>query len=115
MEILDLFSLEIRDPWLFYIQTGKKVVEGRKGDEKKYEKWIGKKVYFFNKERMIPVIVQEIRHYEDLYAYLAAEGASKVMPGLIYEEVVDEYHKFYTDEAIKKAGGMLAIQVDINI
>lgn len=108
------FSLTIRDPWLFYIQTGKKTVEGRKGNKDKYKHWIGQKVYFYNQDRKIPVKVTEIRHYQDLYAYLDAEGFAKVMPGMkSYQDVVNEYHKFYSDESIKESGGMLGIVVEL--
>ena len=99
-------TLGVRDPWLFYIQTGLKTVEGRKGNPSKYKHWIGKKVYFENRERRIPVKVIEIRHYEDLYAYLNAEGFQKVMPGIkTYDAAVQAYHQFYSDADIKNAGG----------
>jgi ASC-1-like (ASCH) protein len=108
------FSLSVRDPWLYYIQIGKKTVEGRKGNKDKYSHWIGHKVYFYNNERKIPVKVKEIRHYDDLYKYLDNEGFDKVMPGMkSYQDVVNEYHKFYSDDAIKEAGGMLGIVVDL--
>ena len=108
------FSLSVRDPWLYYIQIGKKTVEGRKGDKNKYTHWIDKKVYFYNDNRKIPVKVTDIRHYDDLYKYLDSEGFDNVMPGIkTYQNAVNEYHKFYSDEDIKRAGGMLGIVVEL--
>ena len=108
------FSLSVRDPWLFYIQTGIKTVEGRTGNLEKFKHWIDQKVYFFNRERKIPVKVIKIRHYPDLYTYLKEEGYDKVLPTIkSFEDAVDMYHEFYSDQIIKSAGGMLAIEVKI--
>lgn len=107
-------SLHVRDPWLFYIQTGKKTVEGRRGNKNKYNHWLGQKVYFFNNDRKIPVKVVEVRHYQDLYQYLIKEGHEKVLPGIVnFEEAVKIYHQFYSDDDIKNAGGMLAIEIEL--
>jgi len=108
------FSLSVEDPWLFKIQTGIKTIEGRRGHPDKFKHWIGAKVHFFNKDRKIPVRVVAIRHYPNLYDYLNAEGFEKVVPGLTtYQEAIDEYHKYYSDQAIADAGGMLAIVVEL--
>lgn len=108
------YSLYVRDPWLYYIQIGIKKVEGRKGNPEKFKHWIGKKVYFFNNERKIPVYVEEIRHYPDLSSYLDNEGFENVLPGIKSKEHATQiYNEFYDDDVIKKAGGMLAIVVSL--
>lgn len=109
------FSLPVRDPWLSYIQSGKKTVEGRTGHENKYKNWIDKEVIFFNKSKQVPVKVKAVRHYPDLYSYLDAEGYEKVHPGSkSLEQTVNAYHEFYSDEKIKLAGGMVAIEVELS-
>ena len=108
------YSLHVRDPWLFYIQSGQKSVEGRRGNKKRYNHWLNQKVYFYNDDRKVLVKVVDIRHYEDLYQYLKKEGYEKVLPRIDnLEEAVKIYHQFYSDEDIRIAGGMLAIQVEL--
>lgn len=113
-QLKEQYSLKVKDPWLFYMQTGKKTVEGRIGDENKFKDWIGKKVYFMNFERKFPVKVIAIRHYDDLYKYLDVEGFDKVLPGIkSHKEAVNIYHQFYDDDLIKKLGGMNAIEIEL--
>lgn len=108
------YSLSIRDPWLFYIQKGIKTVEGRRGGPTKYNDWLNKTVSFYNDKRKIPVKVIAVRHYLTLDDFLDAEGWEKVMPGIeSRKEVKRLYNEFYTDESIKEAGGMVAIQVEL--
>lgn len=107
-------TLGIKDPWLFYIQTGEKKVEGRMGDSNKYQSWIGKTVKFMNRTRMFPVKVIAVRHYSTLYEFLDREGFNKVLPGIkSYTDAVSLYHQFYNDELIKNKGGMVAIEVSL--
>lgn len=106
--------LGVRDPWLFYIQIGKKTVEGRPGDVNKFRDWIGKTVKFVNKTRSFPVKVVAVRHYSTLKEYLEAEGYDKVLPGIkSFDEAINMYHEFYSDEDIKKRGGMNGIEVEL--
>jgi len=107
-------ELHVQDPYLFYIQIGLKIVEGRRGNINKFSHWIGKKVYFFNSERKIPVIVEQIRWYKNLYDYLDAENYKNVIPDAkSIDDAIDIYHRFYSDDNIEKSGGMLAIQIKI--
>lgn len=108
------FRLSVREPWLSYIKNGLKRVEGRKGTYHKFAKWIGKKVIFYNSSQEIPVKVINVRHYNTLYDYLDAEGFSNVLPGVkSYQDAVNIYHKFYSDEDIKNAGGMCGIVIEV--
>ncbi|ARF10664.1 ASCH domain protein [Hokovirus HKV1] len=108
------FILPIRDPWLTYIEIGKKTVEGRLGNYNKFKKWINKDVTFFNSKKSIIVHVIDVRCYNTLYEYLDKEGFDKVLPGVnTYQEAVDIYHEFYSDERIKAAGGMCGIVVKV--
>ncbi len=114
--IIDKMSttLEVRDPWLYYIQIGKKNVECRMGNPSKYAHWVGKKIYFENKERRIPVRVLAVRHYPDLLTYLNTEGFEKVLPGKkTLQAAMDIYHEIYSDEKIREAGGMIALEIKL--
>ena len=51
---------------------------------------------------------------KNLYIYLDKEGYKYVLPGVqSYEEAVDIYHKFYSDDKIEESGGMCAIVVKV--
>ena len=107
-------TLHVKDPWLFYIQTGEKKIEGRQGSREKFAKWIGSEVSFYNDKRKIPVEVTDVRHYDNLYQYLDKEGVENAVPGIqTKEEAVKIYHGFYSDESITSKGGMNAIVVKL--
>lgn len=103
-------KLHVADPWLYYIIQGKKLIEGRRGSEKQYSKWINKDVTFYNENSSIKVKVIQIRWYPNLYDYLSSEGISNVVSGIdTFENAVKIYHQYYSDDDIIKSGGMCAI------
>lgn len=107
-------TLGIRDPWLFYIQTGKKKIEGRLGNGNAFQDWIGKIIKLVNKTRSFPVKVIDVRHYNTLYDFLNAEDYQSVLPGIkSMDEAIDTYHKFYSDTLIKEKGGICAIEIEL--
>lgn len=110
---LHVKKLHVQDPWLEQIILGNKLVEGRKGPREKYAGLIGKKVMFYNEQIRILVKVKDVRHYSTLYEYLNMEKPEKVAPhiGDNYDAVVNVYHKFASDEEIKKSGGFNGIVV----
>lgn len=108
-------KLSVRDPWLYYITKGQKTVEGRKGSYEKFRKWIGKNVILFNEINQQSVWIKDVRHYDDLYQYLDAEGFDKVLPGVeSYEHAVQIYHTFYSDDNIRESGGMNALEISLS-
>jgi len=107
-------ELSVRDPHLYYIQIGKKTIECRKGNANKFKHWIGQKVYFWNSDRKIPVIIEEIRHYDNLYDFIKNEDYKKVMPNMNSEQdTINFIHTIYSDDVINKAGGICAMQIKI--
>ena len=110
-----MFFLHISDPWLTLIKDGKKIVEGRNGPKNKFEKHIGKYAVFFNKNLAILVLIKDVRHYDTLIDYLNTEGLQKVAPqyGNNFDKVVEEYHKFASDEEIERVGGFNGIEVKV--
>ena len=104
------FSLSIQEPYLTLIKEGKKPVEGRPGEYKRFKNWIGKDIIFFNSTKNIKVNVTDVKCYKDLYEYLEKVGYKNAIPNAInMQEAIDAYHKFYTDEKIKERGGMCGI------
>ena len=116
--------MNIQEPWLYHIQQGTKKIEGRRGNEKKYEHLLGQIVCFYNDERTVFVKVIELHHYKNLYDYFDAEIYSIALPGIdSYEKAVDTYYSFYVkdksivgaekiklaEESIKEEGGIVAI------
>lgn len=111
----NMFFLHISEPWLTLIKNGKKIVEGRKGDKNKFKKHISEYAIFFNKNLAILVLIKDVRHYDTLIDYLNTEGLQKVAPqfGDNFDKVVEEYHKFGSDEEIEKVGGFNGIEVEV--
>lgn len=107
------YSLHVSDPWLYYIQLGIKTVEGRKGPISKYSDWIGKKVYFYNQDRKIPVEITTIRKYNNLVDYINSEKIKNIAPQFDnIDQVISAYHQFYSDSDISQ-NGMLALQIKL--
>lgn len=107
-------KLHVKEPWLTEIAEGRKTVEGRAGPLRKFKKWIGQIVTFYSNKQSIKVKVKDVRHYDDLYKYIDGEGIDKIAPHLkSKQEVVKAYHEFYSDENIKKRGGMNGIEVEV--
>ncbi len=110
---MEFNELHVDEPWLSQIKLGKKTVEGRKGKKIKYETWVGKHAIFYNNETRILVMIKEVRHYSTLYDYLDNEKLENVAPHINdYDEIVEVYHKFSTDEEIKNVGGFNGIVVE---
>ena|SRR5436305_6346226 len=111
-------ELHVQDPWCFYLQIGRKTVEGRKGTLKKYDGWIGKEIYFYNEKRKFPVRVTDLRHYSNLHSYLVGEGIHNVLPGVsniqeakkIYESLPNIS---YSEIHIEEVGGIVAIEIEL--
>lgn len=79
-----------------------------------FESWIGEKALFWNDDSKVTVMIVDVRGYPILYGYLDAEGIDKVLPGVeSYNDVVEIYHGFYTDNKIMEAGGMCGIEVEL--
>lgn len=105
-------GLQVDEPWLEMIRTGLKRVEGRVGPISRFEEWVGSPAQLYSSEQTLRVMVVAVRHYDNLYDYLAGEDWSVVAPHLdSLEEVIRGYHEFYSDEEIERRGGMNAIAV----
>lgn len=106
-------SLHVSDPWLSYIQSGQKTVEGRKNTSR-YDAWqSGDIVRFYNDARSVLVKIKEIKHYTTLEAYLEAEGFDKVLPGISsFEEARRTYYQWSTPEEIAERG-FLGIHIEV--
>ena len=108
-------SLHVSEPWLAYIKSGVKTVEGRQMNFNKFLKFMrAKKVRFYNENDEVWVRVVAVHWYNDLYHYLDQEGWENVVPGLnSLDEAIDTYHKFYSDESIHDHGGMCGLKVEL--
>lgn len=108
-------SIRVDNPWLQLIADGTKPVEGRAGPLSKFADWVGKPAQFYSDgdhPMIVRVIVVAVRHYDNLYDYLAGEDWQVVAPHLTsLEETIAAYHEFYSDEDIARRGGMNAIAV----
>lgn len=105
-------SLHVREPWLTLIKEGKKTVEGRKGSREKHSIWVGRRVRFYNETQEVFVQVLKVEHYVGLDPFLVCEGWERCAPHLkSFDETKKAYQQFYSDDVIKKDGGMNAIHI----
>ena len=108
-------ELHVAKPWLGYIKSGIKTIEGRQMNLGKFRFFLqSDKVRFYNDEDEVCVKVVAVHWYATLYDYLDQEGWQNVVPGLSsYEAAVDEYHKFYSDKSIAQQGGMCGLKIKL--
>lgn len=115
-------SLYIQDPWFTGITDGNKSIEGRVGKAEKYSHWIGKPAIFKGpSDRILRVMVTDVRHYDTLDDYLAFDDWTKIRANdsistltalkEAYLAIVDRNdRRVFSDESVKLAGGMNAIE-----
>lgn len=103
--------LRIDEPWFSLIRSGAKRVEGRRGTLNKFNDWVGQFAVFHSDVDSLRVIVTAVRHYNNLYDYLAGEDWHIVAPHLSsIEETISAYHEIYTDTDILVRDGICAIE-----
>ena len=109
--------MHVAEPWLSMILSGKKKIEGRRGPLSKFQHILESKAELLLWNEAMgehAVRIKAIRHYFDLYSYLASEGFEKAMPGApSLQHVIDAYHVFYSDASIAEEGGMNALELEL--
>lgn len=108
------FKFLVRDPWCYYIQIGKKVLEIRRGTKDKFQDLVGQKVMIQNFERKFPARVTSITHYETLDQLLNKENVDELVPGKSKDEIKKIYNEFWSDKDIEDSGGLLVFRLDIH-
>lgn len=132
--------LDVEGPWFEKLYEGVKVDEGRKRsvlrkilglsppiDPRVLSLWsiIGKTVLIrFNPSELYPsstcgatefaALIVDASEYSTLYDYLVDKGWRKVLPHpkiISFFDAVNEYHRFFTDEEIASAGGMVSVTI----
>lgn len=63
----------MQEPWLTEIVSGRKTIEGKRGDMSKFTPLIGQDVLFFNSQQSVVRRVIAVRHYNTLDEYLEKE------------------------------------------
>uniref|UniRef100_A0A0G4HY54 ASCH domain-containing protein n=1 Tax=Chromera velia CCMP2878 TaxID=1169474 RepID=A0A0G4HY54_9ALVE len=107
--------LHVQEPYFSFIKSGSKKVEGRQKDSELCALKPGALVIFFHEELgEVSVKVKAVRAYPSLNAFLEGEGVPVLLPDCTtLEEGRAVYFRFYTEESIQKAGGMLAIEIEV--
>ncbi len=117
------FALFVQDPWYAEIEAGRKTVEARVGDEKKFQDLVGKNIVLLGGPgKRLPATVTGIRHYKDLDTYIKKEGWKKVAPHAGGEKEAKAAYlaiknkegvTVYSDENVKEKGGVIAIEIEL--
>ncbi len=94
-------ELNVQEPYLSLIKSGKKTVEGRLGKDKYFALQKGDLI----KINDLEVEVLGVRKYDSFRDMLMKEGIENVIPDAKdLESAVNVYYKFYSKEDEKKFG-----------
>lgn len=107
--------VRIDEPWLEWIVSGPKTYEGRvwRGTWKKLMPghWLDANS---TKYASVALRVQEVLHFADFDAAFEALGASLVPEGASSPaEALQLYRRWNPEEAVRAAGGMVAVKVEV--
>ncbi len=105
-------KLSVQEPYLSFIKSGKKTVEGRLAKEK-YLKLQKDDLIKIND---LEVKVVKVTKYPSFRTLILSEGIEKVIPNARnLEEAVDVYYKFYSKDDEKLYGVVgISIKLDEN-
>ena len=113
--------MHIQDPWFTEILMGRKTVEGRVGSiPSKYAVYVGGQMKIECDNLSTIVKVNMIIHYQNLESYLRNEWrrAAPHVGSLeearsAYMAILDEGFPVFSDERVKKNGGINAIYIEL--
>lgn len=130
---MEIPEISVRSLWWYLIRIGQKTVEGRKRsilrkllglDESVNPRdidattLVGTEISIRSDSdhpsSIFRVKIIAIRYYNTLREYLEAEGWAKVLPHPTInsiEDAIAEYHKYFSDDDIAAAGGMVALEI----
>jgi ASC-1-like (ASCH) protein len=113
-------TMEVCEPWLSLLRSGRKTVEGRKGTPRWSRLAVGDVLQVCGPEPgapCFPVVLRAVRRYEGpnaLEAYLRSE-LDAALPGVAtVEEGAAVYLQWSTQEEIERHG-MLALEVGVGL
>lgn len=103
------FELDVQEPYLTFIKTGQKKVEGRLGKEKYFNLKSGDLI----KINDIKVKVISIAKYPSFKNMLIMEGVKNVIPnGRNLKNAIKVYYKFYSKKD-EKMFGVVGITIKV--
>lgn len=106
-----MLTLNLSGPWLDYLRSGKKKVEGRVRKKKYQNLQEGDYVLMKDQKQSERFLVLGIRRYQSIRQYLLMEGLRNTLPGVkSLEEGVKIYRQWFQEEQVQKLG-FLAIEV----
>jgi ASC-1-like (ASCH) protein len=119
-------DMDIQRPWIDYVKSGHKTVEGRTGPLGKFDHLIGRVITIVetgNELDSFKARILAVRHYDDLPSYVETEGWQKIAPHTgsnrgtysAYADIVmgDDNVQVFSPERIQKRGGINAIELQI--
>ncbi len=107
--IMTTLTLNIIEPYVSFILSGRKIIEGRLNKDKFKDLKIGD-ILLIGPERK-KFNIERISIYESFKDMLSKEGVNNVVPNKnTVEEAVKVYYNFYTKEQ-EKEFGVLAIKI----
>lgn len=125
---LDDIELPVQQPWLNWIISGDKTVEGRAAPVGRWAQYIGYMICITEKkggELQAHAIIKDVRHYNTLDEYLEVEWkqaapqcdtlkeAKDAYSQVMYTDAKDKIVQVFSDDRISKRGGIEAIELQV--
>lgn len=109
MELNNIYSKNLSEPWFSYVLSGKKTIEGRVNRGDYANMCVGDKIWFTNTsagyERKIKTTIDSIATYTTLEEYLLEEGLSNCLPDVSnISDGVSIYNNIYKNDTIELYG-----------
>lgn len=100
-----IHRIECQEPWLSFLRSGTKPVEGRKNSPKFREIKVGDLIEFYYGKDSFQSAVVGISRFDTLEDYLKTVTIEKALPGVSsFEEAVRIYLQWSTPEEIAQRG-----------
>jgi DNA polymerase III epsilon subunit-like protein/ASC-1-like (ASCH) protein len=98
------------EPWFTFLQTGQKSIEGRRGTLAEFDHLVGQDIQFRNEQISFFKHVTEIKHYDDIEAFVRDSPLEDTLPGITTtEDACAVYYQFWSREKVQESGGMIAM------
>ncbi|NJS41734.1 hypothetical protein HC766_05345 [Candidatus Gracilibacteria bacterium] len=114
--VVPLKDLRMKSLYLNMIRDGIKPLECRANHAHVLSIKAGEKIKLFNQscDHSLIVRIADLRRYSTISRMLELEDYNLLIPGFqTQNQVLREYRKFYSDEKIKRIGGVTVFEIEV--
>jgi ASC-1-like (ASCH) protein len=104
-------ELFIKGHYFRQIKSGRKTLEARINYSNLRHIRSGDILTFKSGPEQVSRRVVQVRHYNTLQEMVKSEDLSRLLPGVLPDRVLAEYHKFYSDRKVASHNGVLVFEL----